>query len=182
MQSVFLVTGLDRGNKKHKSIKLPGAELSSVPTSICCLHFPRWIWVQLVISISLAITPHRLVHWPTARGGENRKERSNPFRSLLNSNHHCVGLPRRSPRTASSLQKVLSCWKQFGSCIGIRRQHAKYLMTDPNLAQSRRPVLVGKWCSRLNMYSGRRKTFAFDSRFQITSRWDYTMVDAVNIR
>jgi hypothetical protein len=52
-----------------------------------------------------------------------------PFNGLLNSNHHCAGLPRRSSGTSSTLQKAFSYRNQFGSCIGasvrkctIRRQ------------------------------------------------------------
>jgi hypothetical protein len=70
----------------------PGVELTSVPTSVAFI-FPVGR-VKLIISLSLAITARRLVNWPTARGGE--KERSKPFRSLLNSDQHCARLPRRS--------------------------------------------------------------------------------------
>jgi hypothetical protein len=94
---------LDFEFKEHKSIRLPGAELTSVPAfDASVLLVGR---VQLTISLSLAITAYRLVNPSKARGRENKneKERSKPVRSLLDRNRHCTVLPRRSRRNASTL-------------------------------------------------------------------------------
>jgi hypothetical protein len=71
---------LDLGNKKHRSVQLPGPKLTSVPASVASILVVGRF--QLTISLSLAITAHRLVNWPKARGGENKKERSKPFSSF----------------------------------------------------------------------------------------------------
>jgi hypothetical protein len=109
---------LDFGNKKHtEDYYVAWTERNAVPASVASNSIVGRVF--LTISLSLAITAHHVVNWPKALGGENKKERSKPFRSLLNSNHHCAGLPRHSRGNASTLQKALSSRKQYGSWIGV---------------------------------------------------------------
>jgi hypothetical protein len=63
MRSAFRSLKFDFGNKKHRSIMIPGFELTSVSTSVAFIFLVGR--VHLTISLSLAITARRLVNWPT---------------------------------------------------------------------------------------------------------------------
>jgi hypothetical protein len=88
-------------------MKLPGVEVTPEPASVASVFLVGRVLVT--ISLALAVTAHRLINQPKVRGRESKKDRLKPFNILLKSNHHCVGLPRRSSGTSSILQKALSC-------------------------------------------------------------------------
>jgi hypothetical protein len=122
MLSVFPVAGFCSWQQKAQKsyVACIGTDFC---TRLCCLHFRRWTIVQLITSLSLTITSHRLVDRQKARDGKNEKERSKSFRSLLNNSHYCAGLPapcRRSDYRKSSTFVYTIVYRCTIYNVGIR--------------------------------------------------------------